>query len=302
MVATNKTIENNPFAQEEKYQILTIKTSQPYVEQLENAFANDSCSFCAFEQNDNIIWKVEIMLAAQITAAQIDLRINLLKKAGIKIISWQLRDYEQRDWVSEIQAQFPPLIIGRFFIHGSHIKPKPAPAISLRIDAGRAFGTGEHETTTACLQAMQWLEKKHNFRNIIDIGCGTGILALAAKKIWKPAFLLGVDIDRISVEIAQENATDNKEPNIKFIHAADTKHNIIRYCQPYDLIVANILADPLVKLAPNIAASCSKGGFVILSGLLVEQKIRVLNSYIAFGFTLQKIITINNWVALIMRK
>lgn len=192
------------------------------------------------------------------------------------------------DWVKLSQEGLPPVRAGRFFVYGAHDKGKaPLNTIALGIDAGVAFGTGHHETTSGCLEALDWL-KRTGFapRNALDVGCGTGVLALAAERLWRmPA--LASDLDPRAVTVTAENLRRNGgQMRIRPLVAEGFTHGAIAAGRPYDLILANILAGPLVQLAPAMRAHAAPGSRVVLSGLMRTHERIVLAFYRSFGFRL----------------
>lgn len=185
-----------------------------------------------------------------------------------------------QDWIKLSLEGLPPVRAGRFFLHGAHdAGVVPAGVLPVRIEAGLAFGTGHHETTALCLEAMCRLGKQRRFARTLDIGCGTGILAIAAAKLWHGT-VVASDIDPVAVETARDNARSNgAAPEIRFATADGLDHPAIRSSAPYDLVCANILAGPLTRLAPAIARVVAPGGIVLLSGLLRDQENLVLSFY-----------------------
>ena len=286
--------DENPFASHEAYTTLTVTCTQQAVAAVELQFEEEALSLSSFEKDKGGHWQVEILLPG--TQRSVDL------SALSGIHSTELAPLEMRDWVTENQKNFPPLEIGSFYIHGSHLPPK-AESISLEIDAGRAFGTGEHATTAGCLLAMEKLispydEGAQNIKHIADIGCGTGILTLAAKHLWPDAFVIGGDMDAPSVETAIENAAKNNMPNLPFVTAAGTQDEQIQTHAPYDLIIANILAGPLIDLAPEMVEILAKDGKMILSGLLIRQEAEVVAAYEAQGLQCTDRLHRDEWSAL----
>jgi ribosomal protein L11 methyltransferase len=208
-----------------------------------------------------------------------------------------------QDWIRQSQLGLPPVHAGRFFLYGAHdageVPPGPIP---IRIEAGLAFGTGHHETTTLCLTALSLLGRGRRFENVLDLGCGTGVLAIAAAKLWfKP--VLASDIDRVAVDVARDNARTNRAgPLVQAIMAEGFDHPAIRAQAPFDLILANILAGPLTKMAPALAAALAPGGIAVLSGLLRDQENLVLSPYRAQNMVLKKRLRAGPWSALVLEK
>jgi ribosomal protein L11 methyltransferase len=190
---------------------------------------------------------------------------------------------------------------GRFFIYGMHdLGAVPVNAVALRIEAGAAFGTGHHGTTTGCLLAYDRLLKQRRFEKVLDVGTGTGVLAIAARKCGARV-AVGTDIDPISVRIAQENARINQTP-ARMVHANGLDHSSVRNEGPYDLVFANILARPLVSLASPIRKALKPGGIAILSGLLRSQERLVLGAYLSRGYRLMFRIRRDAWACLVVQR
>lgn len=205
------------------------------------------------------------------------------------------------DWLAMALSGLPPVRAGRFFVYGAHDRGlAPASTINLRIEAGAAFGTGHHGTTVGCLLAFDELLKARRFPKVLDVGCGTGVLAIAAARTGSEV-AIGTDIDRVSVRIANENATLNKA-GAQFVHAAGLGHPDVRGNGPYNLVFANILAPPLVALSQDIKMALKPGGLAILSGLLRTQERRVLAAYLSKGFKLHRRLHRDAWATLVVRR
>src|SRR5579862_3040859 len=208
-----------------------------------------------------------------------------------------------QDWVKLSQEGLPPVRAGRFFVYGAHDAGQVPPGvIPIRIEAGLAFGTGHHETTALCLAAMSDLAKRRRFENVLDLGCGTGLLAIGAAKLWRRK-VLASDIDIDAVEVTRENARANGEaPLVHALTADGLTHPALAAKAPYDLIVANILAGPLTRLAPAIARALAPGGVVLLSGLLVWQERLVESFYRPQGLIYRGARRSGSWSALVLEK
>lgn len=207
------------------------------------------------------------------------------------------------NWVAKSLEGLQPVIAGGFYVHGSHEEsPPPAGVTAIRIDAAQAFGTGHHETTTGCLEAIDRVLKRRRFRSMIDVGTGTGVLAIAlAKRTHLP--VLATDIDPIAVTTAAENARDNGVGRyVISIEATGLDHRQIATSAPYDLIVANILAGPLTALAPAMRKIAEPGCVVILSGILIHQAPRVIAAYSRMGIVLKQRITKKEWATLVLER
>jgi ribosomal protein L11 methyltransferase len=208
-----------------------------------------------------------------------------------------------QDWIKQSQEGLPPVRAGRFFVYGAHdAGTVPVGVIPIRIEAGLAFGTGHHETTALCLHALSRLAKKRRFTRVLDVGCGTGVLAIAAAKLWRQA-VLATDIDPIAVEVARGNARANEvAPLVRAAVADGLTHPAIASMAPFDLIFANILAAPLTWLAPTLSAAVAPGGVAVLSGLLRNQENLVLSFYRAQGLTLRESLRDGPWSALVLER
>ena len=200
----------------------------------------------------------------------------------------------EADWVTMSQAGLQPIRAGRFYVHTpTHRGTVPAEAVPFEIDARLAFGTGQHATTAGCLAALDKLERGGaRFANIADIGTGTGLLAFAALALWPEAKCIATDIDPVAVDVARDNAAINR---VKLGHGAGelllaqadgTDSPMLAARAPFDLMIANILAGPLIELAPNFAKALAPGGTMVLAGLLETQVDAVAQSYQKLGLTL----------------
>ena len=224
----------------------------------------------------------------------------LTKLAGREVHVQLLPD---TDWIKLSQEGLPPVRAGRFFVYGAHdAGTVPPGVIPMRIEAGLAFGTGHHETTALCLRVLSDLAKKRRFTNVLDLGCGTGLLAIGAAKLWRRP-VLATDIDVVAVEVTRENARANGEaPLIRAFTADGLVHPAIAAAAPFDLIVANILASPLTRLAPEIARALAPGGVVILSGLLTWHENMVVSFYRPHGLVLRGTTRDGAWSALTLER
>ena len=198
----------------------------------------------------------------------------------------------EADWVTMSQAGLQPIRAGRFYVHTPMYRSRPPGTIAFEIDAGLAFGTGQHATTSGCLAALDRLEREGApFANIADIGTGTGLLAFAALALWPEAKCIATDIDSQAINVARENAAINGVTlghggGELLLAAADGMHSpMLSARAPFDLIIANILAGPLIELAPDFAHALVPDGTVVLAGLLQTQVDAVIEAYEAVGMT-----------------
>jgi ribosomal protein L11 methyltransferase len=203
----------------------------------------------------------------------------------------------EADWVRHSLEGLAPVAAGRFFLHGSHDRARRrAGGISLEIDAGTAFGTGHHATTQACLAALDDLLKRRRPRRVLDLGCGTGVLAIAAARALRATVIAG-DIDAEAVRVARLNARCNGA-SVKVLVAAGLDRPELRRRACRDLVFANILARPLVALAPAIVAALAPGGMLILAGLTRDQERWVRAAYRNRGLVPAPAIRLGTWSAL----
>lgn len=209
-----------------------------------------------------------------------------------------------KDWVAEVRRELAPVEAGRFFVYGAHDADKvPQDCMPLLIEAAMAFGTGHHGTTKGCLTALDTLAKSGFVgKNVIDVGCGTAVLAMGAALLW-PGKILASDIDEIATETSKANAIANGlGDRIDVVTCAGFDHPDLHAKAPYDLILANILKGPLVALAPDMAKHAAQGGYVILSGLLNTQAEAVIEAYEDQGFDVIDHTKLTEWSTLTLRK
>jgi ribosomal protein L11 methyltransferase len=248
-------------------------------------------------------WRLEAYLQSPLLTKELRARLVLAAAAADgAVIGIAEQRLAARDWVAENQLAFPPLRIGRFFIYGSHHRGGvPAGAVGIIVDAATAFGTGEHPSTRACLLALDRLARRRRFRAPLDIGTGTGILAIAAAKELRRK-IIASDIDPGAVEVARHNAARNGVASLVRVCAAPGYRDRAVRKSRYDLIMSNILARPLAILAPDLARSLAPGGRAILSGLLRRQEPIVLAPHRACGIALEYRLVIDGWSTLILRR
>ena len=281
-----------------------VEVAPEAAELIEDALAADALAASRFEMTSGMLWRVQALYphAPEKTVLEAELAVAAAA-AGISAPIVKIHPLPDTDWVSESQKSLAPISVGRFYLHGSHDAPAVSPSkVDLVIDAGRAFGTGRHETTAGCLQALDQLARRRRFRSILDLGCGSGVLAIAAAKVWPAARIIAADIDPDSVAATRENAVLNRTAShLSAILSDGCKSRHILNAAPYQLIIANILAKPLVSLAPAIYRQLAKQGTVILSGLLAEQEALVLAAYRTQGLSLSQRIHLNGWTTLVLK-
>lgn len=216
-----------------------------------------------------------------------------------------LSELPEVDWVAHVRRELSPVDAGRFFVFGSHDADKvPEGRVPLQIEATVAFGTGHHGTTLGCLLAFDHLlTEGWRPAKVVDIGCGTAVLAMAAAATLPEALVIASDIDRVAVDVAEANvAINDLDGRIECLEAAGLDHARIRAAGPYDLVFANILKGPLIELAPSIATHLATGGRAILSGLLSVQADSVTAAYEASGLVLNNRSDIGEWSTLVLQK
>ncbi len=259
--------------------------------------ATEALTFSILEEDeDHDVWRIDAFPTEPEEQAAIG--TILARYPTLRVITEALAD---ADWLAMALSGLPPVRAGRFFVYGAHDGGlAPASTVNLRIEAGAAFGTGHHGTTVGCLLAFHDLLKQRTFPRVLDVGCGTGVLAIAAARTGSP-IAVGTDIDAPSVRIANENAALNGA-RARFVHASGLNDPLIRGDGPYDLAFANILAPLLVALSQDIKRALRPGGIAILSGLLRTQQRRVLAAYTSKGFRLVRRIHRDAWATLVLRK
>ena len=209
-----------------------------------------------------------------------------------------------QDWVAKVRRELPPVEAGRFFVYGSHDAALlPEGRIGLLIEAAMAFGTGHHGTTLGCLRAYdRLLDDGQRFDNVLDLGCGTAVLAMSAARMGA-AHVLASDIDPVAVEVALANVKANGlVGRVACVESIGFDSPVLRAGEPFDLIFANILKGPLIELAPDMAAHLAPGGRAILSGLLVEQADEIVEVYQGQGLALETREDLGEWSALTLRR
>ena len=253
-------------------------------------------------------WRLDAYFSAEPTAEMVEMLRAMAPSASD--VAPTIERVEERDWETLSQQGLEPIRAGRFFVHThAHRDAVPADAIALEIDAGRAFGTGQHETTSGCLVALSRMrEAGLSFSNLLDLGTGAGLLAFAALRLWPNAKAAASDIDPVAIDVAAENAAVNAAAigrgrgQVELIVADGLGDGRLKSRAPYDLIIANILAGPLIELAPAIGTALAPGGRLLLAGLLDSQADRVAAAYRRQGLMLSFRVDHGEWPTLAMRK
>jgi ribosomal protein L11 methyltransferase len=248
------------------------------------------------------LWRVEAYPKSPALTPELAARLALAAAAaGGAVGDLSEARLADRDWLAENQLTFPPQRVGRFLIRGSHHRgPAPASALGIVVDAATAFGTGEHQSTRGCLLALDRLARRHSFRDPLDIGTGTGILAIAAAKALRRR-VAAADIDAHAVAVARCNIARNGVAGLVRIYwAPGYRHPALRR-RRHDLILSNILARPLAVMARDLANALAPGGRAVLSGLLRRQEAIVLGPHRGFGIALESRVVLDGWSTLILR-
>ena len=266
---------------------------------LERDYGSDGVAVSLDETADGF-WSVDAYFA---TGSEEEIAGTIRDRLGSDAFGAPLRveALPEADWVRAGLETLKPIAVGRFLIHGSHDRQLAKQGrAAIEIDAGLAFGTGHHVTTAGCLTALDRLVRARRFKKPLDLGTGSGVLAIALAKMLRRKVIAG-DIDPVAVSVATENAARNGvAPWIETVTAAGVADATIRMAAPYDLVVANILSEPLCHLAPKLVPLIARGGTLVLSGLLPNQRERVIAAYARHGLKLSSARVFDGWVVLVM--
>lgn len=258
----------------------------------------------AFEVDETAaVWQVDAYPRAPVLDTALEIRLALLAaEAGGRLVGIAEERLSERDWLADNRRDFPPIRIGRFFLHGSHwAGPMPAGAIALEIDAAEAFGTGEHPSTAGCLLALDRLARRRRFRRPLDMGTGSGVLSIAAAKTLRRR-VLASDIDCAAVRVAGRHVRRNGlAGRVRLVCAPGYRSRVLRRSD-YDLVFANILARPLARMAPDLKRALAPGGIAVLAGLLRRQEPLVLAAHRSQRLVLARRLVIDGWSTLILRR
>jgi ribosomal protein L11 methyltransferase len=271
-----------------------------------DALEIDALSVAVFEEPaaDGALWRVELLHQAEPDRETLAARIApLAERSGLRRIDLTVAPVAATDWLARTAESFPAQPVGRFWVHGSHITTTPpAGTVPIQLDAGLAFGSGEHATTQGCLLALDRMAGRRRFRRVLDLGCGSGVLAIAAAKLGA-ARVIAADNDPLAVAVARANAARNRVGHrIRCLVSEGYRNPLLGTFGPYDLILANILADPLCALARDCARHLAPGGLVVLSGLLDRQAARVIAAHRRARLRLRDRVTVGIWASLVMTK
>jgi len=299
-----------PFSQSKDTYKVYFKTKYLYIELFEELFTENILSISTYEIESHTIdslpediWCFEVYLKEKPNLILLKDQIHTHAKTfGAEVLSGiELEKIEDKDWVGFYHEQLKPIEIGRFFI-GAHLHKDKCPEdkIGIFIEAARAFGSGQHETTSGCIEGLEKLSH-FQFTKMIDIGTGSGILSIVAEKIWHNAEIFGCDIEEVSIEIANNNKEFNHS-KVNFYKNSVSEILSKEYSElKFDLIVSNILAGPLIELSYQIKKLAQKNAYIILSGFLDYQLPELVLAYQNHGFELYDKIYKNSWVILILK-
>ncbi len=255
---------------------------------------------CAAFENENGTWQLAIHVRHN--PDEDALRALVRREAGEDASdALVIEQVPAKDWVKESLAGLKPVRAGRFLVHGAHDRAKArSNDLGIEIEAARAFGTGHHGTTRGCLLALDALAKRRRFRRVLDVGTGSGVLAIAAAKVFR-CHTTASDIDGIAMASARANARLNHAPSMRFVRGASVEMNAITRAAPYDLIFANILLCPLTRMASALGRLVAPDARVVLSGLLPAHENAALTIYGVQGLALERRLRLDGWVTLVLK-
>jgi len=284
--------------------MLRVTVPAEAVELISDALQPFAISIASFGVTPDGPWTVEAYADAPPEHDRLAAALGVAASiAGMNAPEVQVEPMATTDWLATNRASFQPLRAGRYFVYPSHYdEPIPSGAVGIRIDAATAFGSGAHGSTFGCLLAIDRLLPRVGAGPLLDVGCGSGILSIALARPGGRS-VLATDIDPEAVRVCRENARANGVGGrVQAIWGAGLGDRRIGAAGPYPLIVANILARPLVTMARSIVANLRDDGFVVLSGLLAEQDVQVAGAYRRCGLRLDSRITVDGWRTLILRR
>lgn len=272
------------------------------VAKVEEALDDDAAALLSFESRPGGPWRVEALVKGKPDRPRFAARVAVAAAvAGVAPPRLLVRRVPDVDWVTRVQSLLDPVDAGRYYVHGARQRPGGPGRISLRIEAGAAFGTGDHATTRGCLVVLDRLAFGRSFRNALDMGCGSGILAIAVAKTW-PARVLAVDNDPLAVDMARTNARENGVSGRVRVVWGDGYHTpAVHRAAPFDLVVANILALPLAEMAPALARHLAPGGIAMLSGFIEGETPIVLSAHRPRGLKPLDRLVLGGWVTLVLQ-
>lgn len=285
------------------YITTTEKRADIALSLMTDAFEEEGYAIATMEIDEkNDIWEASVYMF-RVDEDEITERFTALLADDFPDAEIKREELPDIDWIAKSLEGLKPVRAGRFVVHGSHDRGTARPGeISIEIDAGQAFGTGHHGTTAGCLEVINSVMRSRRVKRVLDLGTGSGVLAIAARKL-SPAQVLATDIDPIATRVARENVRINGIASGIALETAPGFHSTAfgRH-GPFDLIIANILARPLMRMAPQLAAQLTPGGDVILSGILASQRWKVLAAYNGAGLSHVRTIWREGWVTIHLAK
>ena len=277
----------------------TEKQAEAVLDVMSVIFGDEDYAIATMEIDEKRdVWEASIYMMAD-EEKDVQARLEPALAAEFSHLAIKREVLPDVDWIAKSLEGLAPVRAGGFVIHGSHDRDKvKAGEIAIEIDAGQAFGTGHHGTTAGCLEMLAAVARTRPFCNVLDLGTGSGVLAIAARKLLHVP-VLATDIDPVATRVATENARRNGVvTGLTFATAPSFHSTAFRLNGPFDLIIANILARPLMKMAPQLVANLAPGGSVILSGILAEQRWKVLAAYNGQNLKHARTIWRNGWVTI----
>lgn len=276
--------------------------TQAVYDALEMVLEDDGIPLSVSEINeDDDLFEVSVYLEAD--AGNMASTIGELARAAVPGVEFEVESLPDVDWVTKSLEGLKPVRAGKFLVFGAHDRDKLLPGdIGIEIEAGQAFGTGHHGTTAGCLQRIGEIVPTEKPHNALDLGTGSAVLAIAVAKL-APIPVLATDIDPVAVDVAAGNVRLNGvEKNIELAVATDFDHPAFAAAGPFDLIVANILANPLIGLAPQMPAQLTQNGSILLSGILESQHDAVLTAYMNAGLRHVSTLPLEGWVTIHLKR
>jgi len=269
----------------------------------EDAFEDDGFPVSSFEDLENPVnWEIAVYCDTEL-ADETHTRMDKLASKHDVNVKFNREDIPDIDWVAETLRDLTSVRAGRFIVHGSHEMDEPRPhEIAVHVNAGLAFGTGHHGTTAGCLDMLSRVMKRKSFYNVLDLGTGSGVLAIAAAKAM-PCFVMATDIDPVATETAKFNCKQNGvQAHVECLTSVGFTNVRMQQQAPFDLIIANILAKPLQQMALDIFTHTAPGGTVILSGLLPHQRAAIIAAFRLQGLHLKYSHIRDDWLVVVFVK
>ncbi len=289
---------SNPFMQPQQPMQITIEAAPEQLDIIE--LRMEEVALTLTRMVDPVVSHLTLIVDAPTVDTVRDIVAQVDTNAVVRVVA-----LANIDWVTQVQKDFPPFVLGRFYVYGSHAKDTlPTNKLPLLIDAVAAFGTGEHGTTAGCLLALEAIHKKRpRVSEVLDVGCGTAILGIGAARLWKAAPIEACDNDPMAVKVSRINLRVNQMQSRSRAWVSDGyKQRPIQSLAAQEIIVANILARPLMKMAKDAKRKLKRDGLLVLSGLLNSQENMVLAAHRAQGLHLKKRLRRGKWSILVLAR